>query len=79
MRREEVVEEVDMLAGELAEVIASRLGMTPGAIAKALSRAGHKDKARPFWALDRLRWKAAAVGGPPRSHRPDTPTPPTGA
>ena len=52
MKRADVVAEVEALAGDSPEIIAQRIGMTPGAIAKALIREGHDAAARPFTRLD---------------------------
>ena len=39
-------------AGESPERVASRLGLNPGAIARALHRHGETVAARPYWALE---------------------------
>lgn len=51
----DVAEDVTELAanGETPERIATRLGMTPAAIARAMYRAERPDLARPFNALDK--------------------------
>ena len=47
-------------AGESPERVASRVGLNPGAIARALYRRGETVAARPYWALDqRQRWAAS--------------------
>ena len=42
-------------AGESPERVTSRLGLNPGAIARALHRRGENVAARPYWALDKRR------------------------
>lgn len=52
-RREDVAVDVEALAGESPEEVCRHLDMTPGAIARALYRAGRHDIAGPFEAADR--------------------------
>lgn len=53
--KEDTAEDVLYLTGcgETPKAVTIRLGMSPGAIAKALIRTDHAEQARPFWALDR--------------------------
>jgi hypothetical protein len=59
--RSDVVQDVQELlaAGEGPERAAQRMGMTTGAIGRALHRAGHTDLALPFWRVQRRARRAA--------------------
>jgi hypothetical protein len=72
MRREDVLDEVRFLqaCGEAPTAICARLTMKPGAVARALQRAGAPDLARAFEQLrDRPLPGTCRFCGRPCSHR----------
>lgn len=56
----DVIEDAEILLARTApELVADALGMRPGSIARAASRHGRPDLARPFWAAQNRAERAA--------------------